>query len=106
MKLDACRAKKKVQQLGDNPNVFEVTYKGAHSCRITLTMVHIAAPEDGGYHPMMDNIGDYLVSAIGSLQIVSPIRSQDVSQTTMPASTSYSEWLSSRMPGEQPTCIR
>ncbi|XP_045829001.1 uncharacterized protein LOC123920744 isoform X1 [Trifolium pratense] len=121
MNLDACQAKKKVQQLGDNPNVFEVTYNGAHSCRRSLTIpslflparriskdmtqttmpastsysewlssgtpakyinsiptANLAAPEDGGYHPMMDNVGDYLVSALRSQQIVSAIRSQQI----------------------------
>ncbi|GAU44393.1 hypothetical protein TSUD_246190 [Trifolium subterraneum] len=121
MNLDACRAKKKVQQLGDNPNVFDVTYNGAHSCRMFLTIpslfltarriskdmpqttmpastsysewlssgtpakyidsiptARLAAPEDGGHHPMMDNVGDYLVSAIRTQQIVSAIRSQQI----------------------------
>jgi hypothetical protein len=74
MKLDACLAKKKVQQLGDNPNVFEVKYYGAHSCRTSLKIPSLFLP---------------------ALRI-----SKDMTQTTMPASTSYSEWLSSGMPGE------
>ncbi|CAJ2652700.1 unnamed protein product [Trifolium pratense] len=68
MKLDACRAKKKVQQLRDNPNVFEVTYNGAHSCRISLT--------------------------IPSLFLAAQRISKDMTPTTMPAPTSYLEWLS------------
>ncbi|CAJ2652696.1 unnamed protein product [Trifolium pratense] len=111
-KLDACRAKKKVQQLCDNPNVFEVTYYGAHSCRLSLTIpslflpvrriskdkiqttitastsysewlssgtpakyinsiptAKLAAPEDGGHHPMTDNVVDSLISDIRSQQI-------------------------------------
>ncbi|KAK2376568.1 exocyst complex component EXO70B1 [Trifolium repens] len=45
LKLDACRAKKKVQQLGDNPNVFEVTYNGAHSCRTLQHFRPTATPK-------------------------------------------------------------
>ncbi|KAK2430446.1 exocyst complex component EXO70B1 [Trifolium repens] len=74
MKLDACLAKKKVQQLGDNPNVFEVKYYGAHSCRTSLKIPSLFLP---------------------ALRI-----SKDMTQTTMPASTSYSEWLSSGMPAK------
>jgi hypothetical protein len=29
--------KKKVQQIDDNPNIFEVTYKGGRSCCIKFT---------------------------------------------------------------------
>ncbi|XP_045832133.1 uncharacterized protein LOC123923489 [Trifolium pratense] len=111
--------KKKVQQLDDNPNMFEVTYKGGHSCCMSLTKaslilpprkirntsnskdiitqttmppsstsysrwlssatpvksissipeVNLPAPANGGHHPMMYNVADYLVSAIRSQKI-------------------------------------
>ncbi|XP_045831750.1 uncharacterized protein LOC123923134 isoform X2 [Trifolium pratense] len=74
MKLDVCRAKKKVQQLCYNPIVFEVTYKVAHSCRMSLT--------------------------IPSLFLPARRISKDMTPTTMPASTSYSEWFSSGTPAK------
>ncbi|XP_058758434.1 uncharacterized protein LOC131631685 isoform X2 [Vicia villosa] len=36
MKQRACRAKKSIQQLGDNPNVFEIIYYHGHSCNTPL----------------------------------------------------------------------
>ncbi|PNX69127.1 hypothetical protein L195_g056546, partial [Trifolium pratense] len=47
---------------------------------------------DGPHHATMDNIMGFLVSAISQIHMT---------PTTMPASTSYSEWLSSGTPGEQ-----
>ncbi|XP_027333705.1 WRKY transcription factor 55 [Abrus precatorius] len=36
-KLYACPAKKQVQRLDDNPNIFEVTYRGDHTCHMSST---------------------------------------------------------------------
>jgi len=60
-----------VQQLGDNPNIFEVRYNGGHSCNMSLKLPA----------RQLMNI------------------SKDVTQTAMPPSSiSYPGWLS---PGEE-----
>ena len=77
MKLYACRAKKRVQQLDSHPNMFEVRYNGGHTCRKSLT------------------ISSLFVPARRPLDI-----SMDVTQTSMPpSSTSNSGWISSSIPG-------
>jgi len=77
VKLYACRVKKKVQLLGDHPNIFEVRYNGGHTCRMSLTIPSLFVPSRQ------------------PLDI-----SMDVTQTTMPtSSTLYSGWISSGIPG-------
>jgi len=77
MKLYACRAKKKIQQLDDYPNMYEVRYNGGHTCRMALTIPSLFVP------------------------VCQPLDiSMDVTQTTTPpSSTSYSGWISSGIPG-------
>ncbi|RDX68500.1 WRKY transcription factor 55, partial [Mucuna pruriens] len=36
-KLYECQAKKQVQRLDNNPNIFEVTYRGNHTCHMSST---------------------------------------------------------------------
>lgn len=77
MKLYACRAKKKVQQLGDHPNIFEVRYNGGHTCRMSLTIPSLFVPARQPLDISIDGI-----------------------QSTMPtSSTLYSRRISSGMPG-------
>ncbi|WJX63681.1 hypothetical protein P8452_48538 [Trifolium repens] len=72
--------KKKVQQLDDNPNMFEVTYKGGRSCCMSLTKTSLSLPPR-----KIRNISN----------------SRDMTQTTIPpSSTSYSRWLSSATPAK------
>ncbi|XP_061339193.1 WRKY transcription factor 55 [Gastrolobium bilobum] len=76
-KLYGCPAKKQVQRLNDNPNIFEVTYRGEHTCYMSST-----AP-----------------SSFPQTQLLMDI-SNDMNQTTISprlstSSTSVSAWLSS-----------
>lgn len=43
-KLYQCPAKKQVQRLDDDPNIFEVTYRGDHTCHLSSTAPSVPPP--------------------------------------------------------------
>ncbi|GAU44392.1 hypothetical protein TSUD_246180, partial [Trifolium subterraneum] len=88
--------KKKVQQLDDNPNMFEVTYKVKSIS--SIPEVNLAAPADGGHHPIMYNVTDYLVSAIKTQQIKFVNADRAFTQTEEPLKQleSILEWKSKK----------
>lgn len=44
-KLYECQAKKQVQRLDQNPNIFEVTYRGNHTCHMSSTAPSSVPPQ-------------------------------------------------------------
>nr|KYP53762.1 WRKY transcription factor 55 [Cajanus cajan] len=52
-KLYECQAKKQVQRLDDNPNIFEVTYRGKHTCHMSST-----APSSSSSLPLQQLLVD------------------------------------------------
>lgn len=43
-RLYGCAAKRQVQRLDSNPNIFQVTYRGDHTCHMSSTAPSIAPP--------------------------------------------------------------
>ncbi|CDP13897.1 unnamed protein product [Coffea canephora] len=47
-KLYQCPAKKQVQRLDDDPNIFEVTYRGDHTCHLSTVNMGGGSSTSGG----------------------------------------------------------
>ncbi|KAK7301058.1 hypothetical protein RJT34_11914 [Clitoria ternatea] len=79
-KLYACPAKKQVQRLDDNPNIFQVKYRGEHTCHMSSTAPSSFPP------PQL------LVDISNSKDMTQT--QTNISPQPSPSTTSVSGWLS------------
>lgn len=81
-KLYQCRAKKQVQRLDDDPNTFEVTYTGDHTCHLSSTAPAAPIP------PSLELRQGHTIIQQATAAAVHPL------PTTVTTAASMSQWLS------------
>ncbi|XP_054792338.1 WRKY transcription factor 55-like isoform X2 [Prosopis cineraria] len=82
-KLYQCPAKKQVQRLDNNPNMFAVTYRGSHTCHMSSTAPSSSVP------PQL------MITQSHDITHTNNPGSTIASSQLSPSSTSVSGWLSS-----------